>query len=63
MYIMTRGGPDDATKVLTLTVYDTGFNFFRMGSASAMSVVMFGIVLLFTLLQLRLLRTDAERAA
>jgi multiple sugar transport system permease protein len=61
MFVMTRGGPNDSTMVLTLRIFETGFNFFQMGRAMAMSVVMFLCILLFTLLQLRLFRTDEEK--
>lgn len=57
IWIMTGGGPGDATRVLSVLIYETGWGFLRMGRASAMSVVLFSIALLFTVIQLRLLRT------
>lgn len=57
IWIMTGGGPGDATRVLSVLIYETGWGFLRMGRASAMSVVLFSIALLFTVVQLRLLRT------
>jgi multiple sugar transport system permease protein len=39
-YVMTRGGPVNSTEVLSLLMYDTGFDFMLMGKASAMSVAM-----------------------
>ncbi len=54
--VMTQGGPAGATRVLPLLIYETGFNFFKMGLASAMSTVLFLIVMIFTIIQLRVFR-------
>lgn len=51
------GGPLNATKPLVLMIYDTAFNGFDMGYASAQTVVLFLILLIVSLLQLRLLRS------
>lgn len=51
------GGPLNATKPLVLMIYDTAFNGFDMGYASAQTVVLFLILLVVSLLQLRLLRS------
>lgn len=51
------GGPLNATKPLVLMIYDTAFNGFDMGYASAQTVVLFVILLFVSLIQLRLLRT------
>jgi multiple sugar transport system permease protein len=61
MYIMTGGGPDDSTKVLTLAIYETSFKFFEIGKASAMSIVMYILIMIFTVIQLRLFRSEGER--
>ncbi len=50
-YVMTQGGPVDATLVLTLDIYDTAFFFLDGGKAAAMSVALFGIIALITLFQ------------
>jgi len=55
MYIITRGGPAGSTMVLALRIYETAFKSFEMGRASAMSMVLFVILLIFTLLQFRFL--------
>ena len=44
-YVMTGGGPSGATRVLALMIYETGFNFMRMGKASAISVLLFIVLL------------------
>ena len=51
------GGPLNATKPLVLMIYDTAFNSFDMGYASAQTVVLFLILLAVSLIQLRLLRS------
>lgn len=50
------GGPLNSTKPLVLMIYDTAFNSFDMGYAAAQTVVLFTILLIVSLLQLRLLR-------
>jgi multiple sugar transport system permease protein len=50
------GGPSNSTLVLGLLVLKYGFQYFRMGDAAAVSVVMFAMILLVTVVQLRLNR-------
>ena len=50
------GGPLNSTKPLVLMIYDTAFNSFDMGYAAAQTVVLFVILLIVSLLQLRILR-------
>ena len=52
-YIMTGGGPGNATRVLSMLIYETGFSYLKMGEAAAISVVLFAIMLVFTMLQMR----------
>jgi multiple sugar transport system permease protein len=40
VYIMTRGGPVDATTVLPIYVYNLAFQFFRFGEASATAILL-----------------------
>jgi multiple sugar transport system permease protein len=58
-YALTNGGPASATKVLPYLIYEVAFSFNRMGSASAMAVVMFAALLVLTAIQFRLLRPQA----
>ena len=58
IWIMTGGGPGDATRVLSVLIYETGLVFLRMGRASAMSVIMFILVMVFTIFQIRFFRGD-----
>ncbi|OXS52979.1 sugar ABC transporter permease [Cohnella sp. CIP 111063] len=52
-YMMTRGGPADATNVVVLHIFNTAFQFFRMGEASAISFILFVIILVITLIQFK----------
>ena len=52
-FILTKGGPNDATLFYVLYIYRQAFEFFQMGYASALSVILFVIVLLLTVLVLR----------
>lgn len=60
-YVMTEGGPGNLTTTVALLVYNYGFNYFRMGVASAMSVVMFVLIIIVTIFQLRSMRTEETR--
>ncbi|MFW6116699.1 MAG: carbohydrate ABC transporter permease [bacterium] len=57
-YIMTKGGPSDATNVIGLYVYQNAFQYMRMGYAAAISLVLFVIIMVLTLIQLRVMRSD-----
>ncbi len=50
------GGPLNSTKPLVLLIYDTAFNGFNMGYAAAQTVVLFTILLVVSMIQLRLLK-------
>ena len=54
--IMTKGGPVHATSTIVYYIYENGFHWFKMGYASAMAWVLFLIIFLLTLLQMRLQR-------
>ena len=53
-YVMTGGGPADATLSIVLLMYEEGFRWWNMGYAAAVSFVLFVVILAVTLLQLRL---------
>jgi ABC-type sugar transport system permease subunit len=59
-FVMTGGGPNNATKVIAVGIYETAFAFGRMGRAAAMSVILFLIVLLLTWLQQRAYGRDTS---
>jgi ABC-type sugar transport system permease subunit len=56
-WVMTQGGPVDATLVMSLNIYQTAFVFLEGGKAAAMSVVLFFIIGAITLVQFWLARS------
>lgn len=52
-YIITKGGPVKSTYFYALFVYDTSFRDFKMGYASALSWILFVIIIAFTFLLFR----------
>ena len=51
--IMTGGGPNGATQVMVERIYQYGFRYYRMGYAAAFSWILFAIIMLFTLIQMK----------
>lgn len=56
VYVMTQGGPGNASLMLVLYIYQNAFTYFRMGYAALLSWVLFLIALALTLLQFGLSR-------
>ncbi len=56
--VLTEGGPNNASTPLSLFVFQQGFMFYKLGYASAASIVLLLIIVAFTLVNLRLFRTD-----
>lgn len=59
-FVMTQGGPSDATLTVSLDMYKQGFSFFNMGYASAMAYVLFVVIMGITVLQLRLMKDNTK---
>ncbi|UJW87411.1 carbohydrate ABC transporter permease [Devosia sp. SL43] len=51
IYVMTRGGPGNATATLGYAIYQKGFQNFQMGYASAIAWVMFALIMALTAFQ------------
>jgi multiple sugar transport system permease protein len=60
MYLLTHGGPGSATTVLSMFIFSNGFQFLKMGYASAASVIFLVILLGLSLMLFRLLRTQTD---
>ena len=56
LYIMTQGGPANASTSIIFYIYSTGFRNRDLGYASALSMLLFLTILVMTLIQLRLIR-------
>ena len=52
-YVMTQGGPGDATRTIVYYIYDTAFHFFRFGYGSTIAVLLFVILAVLTFIQVR----------
>lgn len=51
VHVLTQGGPNKSTEVLLHTIFAEGFGFFRMGYASAMTVVFIAGIFVLTVVQ------------
>jgi multiple sugar transport system permease protein len=54
MFVMTNGGPGNSSMSVVEYIFDNGFRYLHMGLASAAAWVLFAVVFVFTLLQIRL---------
>lgn len=59
-YVITQGGPSRSTEVLSLLIFREAFDFYKFGYSAAISVLFFVILLVFSLIQLRLFRSDTS---
>nr|WP_281417546.1 sugar ABC transporter permease [Lentibacillus saliphilus] len=56
--LMTGGGPGFATETIVHLIYKTGFRDFEFGLAAAQSVILFGIILIVSIFQFKVLQHD-----
>ncbi|WP_327639885.1 sugar ABC transporter permease [Kribbella sp. NBC_00482] len=56
VYILTKGGPDNASQMMVPLLFNEAFSFYHMGYASALSWLLFAVILVFTLLAFRTAR-------
>jgi len=64
VYVMTAGGPNNASQVLTTWMYFQGFKYNNMGYGATLAVVLLIITFILTFFQLKLMGhgSDAEQA-
>ena len=53
-YVLTKGGPANATLTMSYFIYQNAFQFFQMGKAAALSYVLFAAIFVVTLIQFRI---------
>lgn len=58
-YIMTNGGPLDSTLSVVLLMYQEAFKFWNMGYAAAIAFVLFAVIFLLTIVQMRLQKAQS----
>lgn len=63
IWILTRGGPGDATRVYSVMAYETAFSQFHLGEASAISVIGFILLVIVALVYFKTLRPTEEVTA
>ena len=59
IYIMTKGGPGTATQVVSYLVYMNAFQYFKQGYASAMAYILFIIIFVASIIQLKVSEKDS----
>ncbi len=59
VYIMTRGGPGDATRVLIQHIYEAGFRDLQLGYAAAVSLFLFTVMAVVSAVQFTLVSREA----
>lgn len=59
-YIMTRGGPQNQTITVVYWIFANSFTYFKMGYGAALSLVLLGVLVVLSGIQLRLLRDDTS---
>jgi ABC-type sugar transport system permease subunit len=57
-WIMTRGGPADATTIPPVYAYLVTFSGYRLSDGATVTVVMFAVLVVFALLYFRLYREE-----
>ncbi|MBF0410459.1 MAG: sugar ABC transporter permease [Candidatus Riflebacteria bacterium] len=55
IFTLTRGGPLGTTDTIVHRLYETAFRFHEMGYASAMAYVLFAVIMVLSLIQIKLL--------
>lgn len=61
--VTTKGGPLDSTQVIVYYIVQNAFSFYKMGYASAMSMVLCLVMLAYTVLQMRVMRANESDLA
>ncbi len=59
VYIMTRGGPGESTRVLIQHIYESGFRNLELGYAAALSLFLFVVMAVVSAVQFRLMSREA----
>ena len=60
IWVTTQGGPANSTDILVTHLYKLGFRIGKLGEASAVSLIMLAILLIFTIIYVRLAMKERE---
>ncbi|MET3648711.1 carbohydrate ABC transporter permease [Phyllobacterium ifriqiyense] len=61
IWATTQGGPANSTDILVTYLYKTAFRMGRLGEAAAVSLIMFAILIIFTILYVRLAMREEKQ--
>jgi multiple sugar transport system permease protein len=61
IYVMTRGGPAQSTYTLVMYIYEKAFREWNFGYSGAMAVVLFTMIFILTIIQVRYFRSSDVR--
>ncbi|WP_165956555.1 carbohydrate ABC transporter permease [Kribbella antibiotica] len=53
VYILTKGGPNNASQTMVPLLFNEAFSFYHLGYASALSWLLFAVIMVFTLIAFR----------
>jgi len=59
-YLMTGGGPDHATTMVGLLIFNNAFKYFNYGEACAQALLLAGIIAVFAIFQFKVMAADVE---
>lgn len=59
-YLMTGGGPDHATTMVGLLIFNNAFTYFEFGEAAAQSLLLAAIIAVISFIQFKFLGNDVE---
>ena len=62
IWVMTQGGPANSTDIMVTYLYMLAFRWGKLGEAAAVSILMFSVLLAFTLIYVRMAGRDREEA-
>jgi multiple sugar transport system permease protein len=63
VYVLTSGGPLGSTKVMVFYIYEYAFKFFEMGYASAAAYILFAVLFVLTMIQVKYMKSKVYGAA
>ncbi|ADL06129.1 carbohydrate ABC transporter permease [Lacrimispora saccharolytica] len=59
-FLMTGGGPDNATTMVGLLIFNNAFKYFNYGEACAQALLLAGIIAVFAVFQFKVMAADVE---
>jgi multiple sugar transport system permease protein len=60
VYTSTKGGPNSFSKILSILIFENAFKYYKMGYASALAVIQFIIMFVFSYIQFKVFKSEVE---